>query len=780
MKRRLLLAVPAAVAGALIALALSGDPVRAAPPRTVVLGFDGAAADRTEMLMAEGKLPNLAALAKRGGYSRLATSNPAQSPVSWASIATGWNPGKTGIYDFLKRVPTRHGVSIQIGLAEPVQRDVIPMWGRALLICGAGAVGAAAGVGVILALYAGERRAKRPKGLLQGTMTGVAAVFACAAYVVLAWVPTSVPYAKNLRSGEPFWVTLDRAGVRCVALEAPLSFPADEMSCGCCLSGLGVPDIQGTWGTFATWTNDPSTAAHTETGGVSWFVEPGTKKFDLVLPGPPNPRADPDAVAAAYKAADEEKYKREAAFHWTPMKRRASETAEDVLKLASQTTARIAVEIEMTKGAKLTTAEGVVVHLAPGVWSDLVPVVFTVSPIVKIHGRVRFLLESAGSAPTATGEPWIPFVLFAAPVQFDAGELPPNVQIASPMQFAKDLAHANGPFETIGWPELTNPVKDDLLADRDFLTHLNIIRKGREKRLFERLERTDWDVLFAMFSEPDRVQHAFWRHIDPKSPRHDPVAAKEFGPEIDRSYVEMDRLVGEVVAKCGPETRVLVISDHGFAPFRRGVNLNNLLCAGGLQVRSGNAGPKGVGDLIPGKEGVKVKAGGKFFEDVKWGETKAYAMGLGNLYLNLKGREVLGAVDPKDADKVLDTIEAQLYALRDKDGSKVVAKVYRGKDLYHGARAAEAPDIVVGFESGYRVSWQTALGSIDDDVITDNKFRWSGDHCSVDPSHCGGILFSSLPLSETATPGVVDVNPSVLSLYGLSGPDPDGRSFLAK
>lgn len=769
-KRRCLLAIPAAALGALAAFAVSGDAARATAPRTVVLGFDGAAADRTEKLMADGKLPNLAALAKRGGYARLATSNPAQSPVSWASIATGWNPGKTGIYDFLKRTPTRHGVSIQIGLGEPVQREILPMWTRALLICGAGAVGAAAGVGAILALYAGRRRAKRPKGLLQGTMTGVAAVFACVAYVVLAWVPAKVPYAKNLRSGEPFWVTLDRAGVRCVALEAPLSFPADEMSCGCCLSGLGVPDVQGTWGTFAVWTNDPASPARTETGGVSWFVEPGTKKFDLVLPGPPNPLADAAKVAAALKSADEEKYKREAAFHWLPVKRRASESAEELLRLADRATAHVAAEVEIAKGARLTTREGVVVDLVPGAWSDLVPVVFEVSPIAKIRARVRFLLESAGAAPTATGEPWIPFTIFVAPVQFDPGELPPNAEIASPMQFAKDLAHANGPFETIGWPELTNPVKDDLIADRDFLNHLEIVRKGREKRLFERLARPDWDVLFAMFSEPDRVQHAFFRHVDPKSPRHDAEAAKEFGGEIDRSYVEMDRIVGEVVAKCGEDARVLVVSDHGFAPFRRGVNLNNFLCAAGLQVRSGRAGPARVGDL----------KGGKFFSDVRWEETKAYAMGLGNLYLNLKGREVLGAVDPKDAENVLDAIEAQLLALRDKDGSKVVAKVYRGKDLYHGGRASEAPDLVVGFESGYRVSWQTALGSIDDDVITDNTFRWSGDHCSVDPGHCPGILFSSLPLAETAAPSVVDVNPSVLSLYGLAGPDPDGKSFLAK
>jgi predicted AlkP superfamily phosphohydrolase/phosphomutase len=269
-----------------------------------------------------------------------------------------------------------------------------------------------------------------------------------------------------------------------------------------------------------------------------------------------------------------------------------------------------------------------------------------------------------------------------------------------------------------------------------------------------------------MFSEPDRVQHALYRHVDEKSPRHDKAVAAEFAGEIDRSYVEMDRLVGEVVAKAGPDTRVLVVSDHGFAPFRRGVNLNNFLCAHKLMTRSGDA----KGDLF--------KMTG--LADVRWKETKAYAVGLGNLYLNLKGREPEGVVESADAEKVLAEIEGHLYALRDTDGSKVVRRVYRGKDLYKGARAGEAPDLVIGFEWGYRVSWQNCLGAVDDDVITDNQFRWSGDHCSVDPDLVPGVLFSSVPLDPAAKPGVIDVAASVLSLYGVAAPSEDGKSFLAR
>jgi predicted AlkP superfamily phosphohydrolase/phosphomutase len=156
-------------------------------------------------------------------------------------------------------------------------------------------------------------------------------------------------------------------------------------------------------------------------------------------------------------------------------------------------------------------------------------------------------------------------------------------------------------------------------------------------------------------------------------------------------------------------------------------------------------------------------------------------MGLGNLYLNLAGREPNGIVQPSDAEKVLADIERGLLALRDKKtGETVVAHVYRGKDLFHGRRAVDAPDIVVGFKWGWRVSWQNCLGALDDDVVTDNKFRWSGDHCSVDPELVPGVLFSSLPLAPNAAPNVVDFAPSLLSLYGAQSADADGKSFFAK
>jgi predicted AlkP superfamily phosphohydrolase/phosphomutase len=178
--------------------------------------------------------------------------------------------------------------------------------------------------------------------------------------------------------------------------------------------------------------------------------------------------------------------------------------------------------------------------------------------------------------------------------------------------------------------------------------------------------------------------------------------------------------------------------------------------------------------------GALAAPGSAFFTDVDWSRTQAYAMGLGNMYLNLDGREPGGTVQPGEVDALLTSIRDKLLTLTDADGTRVVRDVYRGTDLYSGSRIADAPDLVVGFERGYRVSWQTCLGALDDDVITDNTQRWSADHCSVDPSLVPGILFSSRPLRAGVQPGILDVTPSLLDLLGVTRDDLEGASFLAR
>lgn len=739
--------------------------------KLLVFGVDGMDARVTERLLDEGKLPHLAALRDQGGYSRLETTNPAQSPVAWASITTGMNPGGTGIYDFLRRSFSDDGdVDIDLALARPDSTPILPGWRRPGLVGAAGLLGAGLGVGLAFLLSLRWRRWRRG-GALQAAALLPASIAALGALVVVNWIPAEMPVAVNLRAGEPFWTALDRAGVRCVALDAPLAFPAETMDHGACLCGLGVPDAQRQWFTYYVWTEDTRRDARTETGGETRFVEPGSTEFDLVVVGPPDPLPERDAIADAQDEADRERGTRRISHDWTPIQRRRSETREALLRNRRDLTATLKVRITRGTSCVITTPEGASVTIAEGEASDWLPVVFERNPLVKVRTQVRFVLTSAGSPE---GErPFRPFELFVGPTQFDSADPDTRAPLAFPRDFAAGLAKESpaGRFDTIGWREPTNPVKDDLLEDHLFLTHVRKSLAEHEAKFETALARNDWDCFFVMFSEPDRVQHALWRHVDPLHPRHDVDASPAFAGEIDRIYMEMDRILGEAMETLGDDVDVLVVSDHGFASFRRAVNLNNFLRAKGYQVA-------GTGSDLGGGSVSQLFDGSAFFTDVEWTRTQAYALGLGNLYLNLQGREPGGIVPMTESRDVLDAIRADLLALTDGD-QPVVKEVYYGSDIYSGSETLMAPDLVVGFHEGYRVSWQSTLGKLDADVITDNLHRWSGDHCSIDPSIVPGVLFSSRALGGEDAPRVEDVAVSILRHQGVDAGARDGRSFLA-
>jgi predicted AlkP superfamily phosphohydrolase/phosphomutase len=164
---------------------------------------------------------------------------------------------------------------------------------------------------------------------------------------------------------------------------------------------------------------------------------------------------------------------------------------------------------------------------------------------------------------------------------------------------------------------------------------------------------------------------------------------------------------------------------------------------------------------------------------VDWSKTRAYALALGQIYVNLKGREREGIVTPGAQYEALRKELIQKFgALKDPDTDEgVVRHVYAREELYRGPYFNEAPDLVVGFERGYRVSWQTSLGGIPSDVFELNERRWSADHCSVDPSQVPGVLFSSRPL-ERKDARIIDLAPTVLTRLGLPVPaDMDGTDL---
>jgi predicted AlkP superfamily phosphohydrolase/phosphomutase len=224
----------------------------------------------------------------------------------------------------------------------------------------------------------------------------------------------------------------------------------------------------------------------------------------------------------------------------------------------------------------------------------------------------------------------------------------------------------------------------------------------------------------------------------------------------------MDDLVGRVRAKLDAKSVLVVMSDHGFKPFRRGVNVNSWLWKNGyLALKDGRT------------------TSGEWFKDVDWDRTKAYGLGLGGIYLNLKGREAKGIVAPgAEADALRAELVGRLSGLKDEaKGTVSINRLYDTATIYSGPYKGNAPDLIVGYAEGYRVSWDSVTGKVDATVFEDNVKAWGGDHC-IDPQVVPGVLFTSIPLEEK-NPSIMDVAPTVLELFGVKPPaHMDGRSLI--
>ena len=273
------------------------------------------------------------------------------------------------------------------------------------------------------------------------------------------------------------------------------------------------------------------------------------------------------------------------------------------------------------------------------------------------------------------------------------------------------------------------------------------------------LGRLESGLLFFYVHSLDQVCHMLWRAADPAHPGY----RTEFAPHagaIDRHYEEMDELLGEAMAALAGGAGIVVLSDHGFAPYERSFNLNTwLMREGYLQVRQGTGEAEGASLLD--------------HDSIDWQRTAAYGLGLNALYLNLRGREEQGAVAPADRESRLGEIEAGLLALRDPaDGRAVIERVYR----VDGAEAG-APDLLIGYARGYRASGGAALGRVEAEVLSDNLSPWSGDHCMA--AHTvPGVLLSSMPLRPGGEPHLRDLPVSILQYYGIGRPDGmTGRSI---
>jgi predicted AlkP superfamily phosphohydrolase/phosphomutase len=245
---------------------------------------------------------------------------------------------------------------------------------------------------------------------------------------------------------------------------------------------------------------------------------------------------------------------------------------------------------------------------------------------------------------------------------------------------------------------------------------------------------------------------------------YDAALAAKYGDAIEKVYERADAFVGELRARVPKDAVFMVMSDHGFHSFRRSVNLNAWLVENGYMAFHAQDGgqKKTLADLF---------GHGRYFEGVDWSKTKAYAVGLGQIYFNLKGREGQGIVSSgAEYTALQNEIRDKLVTLTDpKDGGRVFRDIYRRDDIYHGQYLASAPDLQVGFNDGYRVGWQDTLGGIAKAVVEDNTLKWSGDHCATATEISGGVLFINRQLTSD-TPNIMDLAPSILSLLGAPVP----------
>ncbi len=365
------------------------------------------------------------------------------------------------------------------------------------------------------------------------------------------------------------------------------------------------------------------------------------------------------------------------------------------------------------------------IALQEGRWSDWLGFDFDIGLRGEVKGIGRFYLTSLN-----------PLGLYLTPIQIAPSK--PCFPFSQPEDYAAELARViGGPYATLGMPEETKALSEEKIPDEAFLEMCRGITIEREKMFDYELGRLKEGLLAFVFDTSDRIQHMFWRLVDKDHPLYDAAQAQRLGPVIDEHYVWMDRVVGRAVEAGDDKTALLICSDHGFASYTRSVHLNAWLAQNGF-LRLQDHDPADPGEL---------------FKYVDWPRTEAYALGFGSIYLNLEGREKEGRVKPgPEAEKKAQKIAAGLKALKDPPTNRpVVHRVFSKAEIYSGPLTDQAPELVVGYNAPFRVSWTTAIGGTPAEVFKDNLQKWSGDHC-IAAALVPGSLFSNLKLKVTPGP----------------------------
>ncbi len=424
-----------------------------------------------------------------------------------------------------------------------------------------------------------------------------------------------------------------------------------------------------------------------------------------------------------------------------------------MLKTPQPTTVEFEVHRDRASGAALLEVQGEKIMLRAGQWSRWLKLDFALStpaplPTQHVSGICRFLLQEV--SPN--------FRMYASPINIDPSA--PAVQVSEPPDFIEDVSQQLGLFYTTGFQEDHRARTNGVFVDDEFLKQATMVLEERLAMFEYAVENYDDGLLFFYFSSSDLQSHMFWWNAEEneKHPTRSATEAAKYYGHVKRLYQRLDSVIGDIYDRYGGKATIFVMSDHGFANFGRQFNLNSWL--------------RDLGFLNP-RECASV------IQNCDWSRTRAYGLGINGLYLNLKGREPEGIVEPgEEQNKLLRQLIARLKAVRDFEGQQVIRGVYRADEIYQGEATELAPDLIIGYARGYRASWETCLGELTQDVLLDNTLAWSADHCA-DALEVPGMLCCNRKFAAS-DPSLIDVAPSILAEFNLPTPSTmNGKSIFA-
>jgi predicted AlkP superfamily phosphohydrolase/phosphomutase len=408
------------------------------------------------------------------------------------------------------------------------------------------------------------------------------------------------------------------------------------------------------------------------------------------------------------------------------------------------------ITLDKEKKEALLEVSGQKIHLKEGTFSDWTRLTFKPGLWIKIRAICRFYVSQI--------EPH--FEMYVTPLNIDPEK--PALPISHPFIYSIYLSKLLGSYITLGEANDTWALNEGVLSEEAFLKLSYYNHQEWENMLFNAMDKTKKGVVVSWFETTDSLQHMFYRYLDKRHPALRTDQA-QMGPEVmEELYVKMDDLVGRVWNKLAKKDMLIIMSDHGIKSFRRGFNMNSWLYLNGY---------------LALKEGKQASE--EWFKDVDWEKTRAYGLGLGGVYLNVKGREAHGIVPPgAEAKSTKQEIISKLDGFKDdENGDTAINKVFDRDELPPGPYKDNCPDLIVGYNEGYRVSWDSVTGKVNTVVFEDNTKAWGGDHC-VDPRIVPGILLCNHKIN-TKTPAIIDIAPTVLELFGVEAPPHmDGRSLI--